>query len=467
MRRNSGRRAMYSLLTSSQLAACVEHGASPRSASSQRRKPNAICPGGSGWSRRWPAQRRATGSMAVLGGSRCPWPSSMKNPQALPSRSSTSEKVSGAVSHHCPRTPTAEGPSCRRAIASTVPHPAPEEARSTDNGCAPLGKNASRTTGLSIRYNMSAVNRHNSVAGASRDSPCNCLHAARRYCRYRSGLAPRRYPEMDSLTASCTTNPSRHASTNGRSTILPSNRSASTVSPSIATSNGPVTDGPRTRPRAPAASPGRPHPPGTAASAFHHPGERGVLERQLRMLRDTRSSQDQGERMPTSDPGQTIDRRRADSEPIQQCPGILRRERTQRYRAETRYREPPSHRTLTCGKDNCAAGRQQRNGETHENCPRNALRASRRNARVAVSVVGHEEWVVDDVSCRGHHEVRTVVPGRGQADEGPDTGRGGVRDRLVPGQRPASADQRGAEPAGGWTLGHDAATQAAGDQVLL
>src|SRR5664280_3062479 len=67
-------------------------------------------------------------------------------------------------------------------------------------------------------------------------------------------------------------------------------------------------------------------------------------------------------------------------------------------------------------------------GETHENCPRNALRASRRNARVAVSVVGHEEWVVDDVSCRGHHEVRTVVPGRGQADEGPDTGRGGVSD---------------------------------------
>src|SRR5664279_108461 len=32
----------------------------------------------------------------------------------------------------------------------------------------------------------------------------------------------------------------------------------------------------------------------------------------------------------------------------------------------------------------------QHHGETHENCPRNALRASRRNARVAVSVVGHE-----------------------------------------------------------------------------
>ena len=30
-------------------------------------------------------------------------------------------------------------------------------------------------------------------------------------------------------------------------------------------------------------------------------------------------------------------------------------------------------------------------GETHENCPRNALRASHRNARVALSVVGHEE----------------------------------------------------------------------------
>jgi hypothetical protein len=37
--------------------------------------------------------------------------------------------------------------------------------------------------------------------------------------------------------------------------------------------------------------------------------------------------------------------------------------------------------------------------ETHENCPRNAVRASRRNARVAVSVSGHERWVVDEVSC--------------------------------------------------------------------
>ena len=46
-------------------------------------------------------------------------------------------------------------------------------------------------------------------------------------------------------------------------------------------------------------------------------------------------------------------------------------------------------------------------GETHQNCPRNALRASRRNARVAVTVVGHGEWVVDDVAGRGHHEVRT------------------------------------------------------------
>ena len=87
--------------------------------------------------------------------------------------------------------------------------------------------------------------RHNSVAGASRDSPCSCLHAARRYCRYRSGLAPRRYPDMDSRTASCTTNPSRQASTKGRSSILRSNASGSTgrstVPGSIATSKGPVT----------------------------------------------------------------------------------------------------------------------------------------------------------------------------------------------------------------------------------
>src|SRR5664279_122518 len=138
-----------------------------------------------------------------------------------------------------------------------------------------------------------------------------------------------------------------------------------------------------------------------------------------------------------------------------------------RPRRPCRSRTPAGAATCTATHCTCRTARWSPTGETHENCPRNALSASRRNARVAVSAVGHEEWVVDDVSCRGHHEVRPVVPGRGQADEGPDPGRGGVRDRLVPGQRPASADQRGAEPAGGWTLGHDAATQAAGDQVLL
>ena len=41
--------------------------------------------------------------------------------------------------------------------------------------------------------------------------------------------------------------------------------------------------------------------------------------------------------------------------------------------------------------------------------------------------------------------------GGGQADQGSDPGRGGVRDRLVAGQRPAPVDQRGAAPAGVWT----------------
>lgn len=40
---------------------------------------------------------------------------------------------------------------------------------------------------------------------------------------------------------------------------------------------------------------------------------------------------------------------------------------------------------------------------THENCPRNALGASGKNAREMVTLVRHGMWVVDDVSCRGHH----------------------------------------------------------------
>src|SRR6478752_4427558 len=92
-------------------------------------------------------------------------------------------------------------------------------------------------------------------------------------------------------------------------------------------------------------------------------------------------------------------------------------------------------------------------GETHENCPRNAVRASRRNARVAASVVGHGEWVVDDVSGRGHYEVRQGVQGRRQADEGSHPGRGDVGDRLVAGQRPASAVRRRAAPARGRPAG--------------
>ena len=33
-------------------------------------------------------------------------------------------------------------------------------------------------------------------------------------------------------------------------------------------------------------------------------------------------------------------------------------------------------------------------------------------------MVGYEEWVFDDGSCRDHHEVRPGVQVRGQADEG-------------------------------------------------
>jgi hypothetical protein len=69
--------------------------------------------------------------------------------------------------------------------------------------------------------------------------------------------------------------------------------------------------------------------------------------------------------------------------------------------------------------------------ETHENCPRNALRASRRNARETVSVVVHEEWVVDDVSCRGHHQVRQGVCEGLEEGQGPDPGPDSRGDGLV------------------------------------
>ena len=47
--------------------------------------------------------------------------------------------------------------------------------------------------------------------------------------------------------------------------------------------------------------------------------------------------------------------------------------------------------------------------ETHEKCPRNAFRASRRNARVMVIIVGHGKRAVDEFPSRGHYEVREGV----------------------------------------------------------
>ena len=53
---------MYVRLVSSQQAACEAHGSSPRSASSQRRRPSATCALGVGLSRRWRAHTSTTGS---------------------------------------------------------------------------------------------------------------------------------------------------------------------------------------------------------------------------------------------------------------------------------------------------------------------------------------------------------------------------------------------------------------------
>ena len=60
--------------------------------------------------------------------------------------------------------------------------------------------------------------------------------------------------------------------------------------------------------------------------------------------------------------------------------------------------------------------------ETHENCPRNAFRASRRNAHVTVSILRHEKWVVYDVSRRGHYEIWQNVREGCEGGQGPDPG---------------------------------------------
>ena len=68
----------------------------------------------------------------------------------IPSRSRMTENVSGATDHHSSRRDAASGPSWDRPIA-TIASSSAGRAGSTANGWALLGKNASRTTGLSIR----------------------------------------------------------------------------------------------------------------------------------------------------------------------------------------------------------------------------------------------------------------------------------------------------------------------------
>jgi hypothetical protein len=73
------------------------------------------------------------------------------------------------------------------------------------------------------------------------------------------------------------------------------------------------------------------------------------------------------------------------------------------------------------------------NDLTHENCPRNALGASDKNAREMVIVVRHGKWVVDGVSGRGHRQVCQGVCEGVEEGQGPDLGSGDVGDGLVSG----------------------------------
>jgi hypothetical protein len=52
---------------------------------------------------------------------------------------------------------------------------------------------------------------------------------------------------------------------------------------------------------------------------------------------------------------------------------------------------------LDDSEDNPHWSRKQETDLTHENCPRNTLGASDRNAREMVTVVRHEKWAVDGV----------------------------------------------------------------------
>ena len=103
----------------------------------------------------------------------------------------------------------------------------------------------------------------------------------------------------------------------------------------------------------------------------------------------------------------------------------------------------------------------QQSDETHENCPRNAVRASRGNARETVSVRGHGEWVVDGVSGRDHNEVnrrggpgsplvaaRRSTPEPAAAQGGRVSAQSRVRRRLLRPVRAGPVTVRRAAPPG-------------------
>jgi len=66
-------------------------------------------------------------------------------------------------------------------------------------------------------------------------------------------------------------------------------------------------------------------------------------------------------------------------------------------------------RLLDGTEDNPLPDGKQETDLTHENCPRNTLGASDKNAREMVIVVRHGKWAVDGVSGRDHDEVRQGV----------------------------------------------------------
>lgn len=70
-------------------------------------------------------------------------------------------------------------------------------------------------------------------------------------------------------------------------------------------------------------------------------------------------------------------------------------------------------------------------GKHHAECPRNALGASRKNARETVIVARHGEWAVDVVSCRDHREVREGVCERAEGGQRSGSGSGGGGHWLV------------------------------------